>query len=162
MKWRLIVRICVRGILIEEGKLLVIHRIKNDLEYYVIPGGGVEDNETMIQALKREILEEVGINIKVLSDNPIYTYQDSESIHSFYLISYAGGVYDSGLGPEFFSKEYESHGEYKIGFVSLQDIALGRINLVPISIKDELVRDLKKFHDISFLSSESFRGDMLE
>lgn len=153
-------RICVRGILIEEGKLLVIHRIKNDLEYYVIPGGGVEDNETMIQALKRE--KEVGINIKVLSDNPIYTYQDSESIHSFYLISYAGGVYDSGLGPEFFSKEYESHGEYKIGFVSLQDIALGRINLVPISIKDELVRDLKKFHDISFLSSESFKGDVLE
>lgn len=68
----------VRGILIKNGKLLVIHRIKNNYEYYVIPGGGIENQETMTQALKRELLEEVGIQIKVLDEDPIYTYLDQD------------------------------------------------------------------------------------
>ena len=46
-------RTSVRGILVEDGKLLVIQRIKNRYEYFVIPGGGVEAQETLMQALKR-------------------------------------------------------------------------------------------------------------
>ena len=35
------------GILIENGKVLLIHRIKDNDEYYVFPGGGIETNETI-------------------------------------------------------------------------------------------------------------------
>lgn len=148
----------VRGILIDGGMLLVIHRIKNNHEYYVIPGGGVEEQETMTQALSRELFEEVGIQIKVLDENPTYTFLDQDGYQYFYLISWVGGEFNSGTGPEFFSSEYEGHGEYKICFVSLQDIALGKINLVPISFKNEFIHDLNKAQDISCLSSESFMG----
>lgn len=78
----------VRGILIREGKLLVIHRIKEGREYYVIPGGGVENQETMLEALKREMKEEVGIIVSILDENPIYTFQDEESHQLFYLAQY--------------------------------------------------------------------------
>ena len=77
------VRVSVRGILIQDDQLLVIHQIKNDREYYVIPGGGVEDYETLVQALKREMLEEVGIQVDVLNEQPIYTYHDQDSIQYF-------------------------------------------------------------------------------
>jgi len=38
-------------------------RLKNgrSLKYYVFPGGGVESNETLDEALKRESFEELGI-----------------------------------------------------------------------------------------------------
>lgn len=51
----------VRGILIKEGKIGVMHSLKYD--YYVIPGGGIEKNETKIDALIREFKEETGFLI---------------------------------------------------------------------------------------------------
>lgn len=147
-------RTSVRGILIEDDKLLVIHRIKNNYEYYVVPGGGVEAQETLMQALKRELLEEVGIQIKVLDEKPFYTYLDQDGYQYFYLIFWSSGEYGSGKGPEFSSPEYESHGEYKICFVSLQDVALGKINLVPTSFKDEFIHNLNKIQDVFNLDSK--------
>ena len=148
-------RTSVRGILVEDGKLLVIQRIKNRYEYFVIPGGGVEAQETLMQALKRELLEEVGIQIKILDENPFYTYFDQYGYQYFYLISRASDEYGSDKGPEFTSSEYESHGEYKICFVSLQDVALGKINLGPASFKDEFIHNLNKVQDVFYLDSKN-------
>ncbi len=35
----------VRAVIIENGKLLTIKRTKSNLVYWVIPGGGVEENK---------------------------------------------------------------------------------------------------------------------
>jgi len=40
--------------------VLVRHR-KDNREYHLLPGGGVERGETLLCALKREVLEETGI-----------------------------------------------------------------------------------------------------
>lgn len=44
------------------GKVAFLSLSKKD--YYKIPGGGFENNEDCIQALRREVLEEAGCNIK--------------------------------------------------------------------------------------------------
>ena len=63
-------RVSSRAIIIENGKVLTMFRrkIKDGVvkEYYVIPGGGQDECETLEQTVKRELKEELNIDIKVL------------------------------------------------------------------------------------------------
>lgn len=64
---REIVRECVGGALISaDGKILLGQNRKGGVfdDQLVIPGGGIDDGETELKALHREILEEVGIDIE--------------------------------------------------------------------------------------------------
>ncbi len=53
----------VYGVLIEKGKVLM----SKQWDGYDFPGGGVEIDETLEEALKREFFEETGLTIKVLN-----------------------------------------------------------------------------------------------
>lgn len=55
----------VAAIIIEDNKILLIHRIKNGQDYYVFPGGGVKEGETLEEALTREAKEELTLDIKL-------------------------------------------------------------------------------------------------
>ena len=65
--------------------IILIQRIKgnkeNLQEYYVIPGGGQEEGETIEQATLREVKEELGIEIEL-------TQKYYEIIEKITLISY--------------------------------------------------------------------------
>lgn len=50
-----------RGIIIIDGKVALIH--SNKYDYYKFPGGGIEADECMEDALVREILEETGLTV---------------------------------------------------------------------------------------------------
>ena len=59
------IRIRVAGILIQDGKILLVRHEKSNETYWLLPGGGIEFGETAEHALIREFSEEVGIDIKV-------------------------------------------------------------------------------------------------
>ena len=61
------IRPIVLGIAIRDGKLLVSegYDSKKDSHFYRCLGGGIEFQETSQEALKREFMEELGININV-------------------------------------------------------------------------------------------------
>lgn len=48
-----------------DGKLLVMRRAADDFlgGHYGMPGGGVDDGETLIEAARRELFEETGLKI---------------------------------------------------------------------------------------------------
>lgn len=50
-------RIRAVAIIVNDGKVLLMHRINNGKEYHVFPGGGVENSETVEQAVLREVQE---------------------------------------------------------------------------------------------------------
>jgi len=52
----------VRGVIFDENKAICI-RSKKGSGFFFLPGGGVEDKEDSVEALKRECLEEAGCNI---------------------------------------------------------------------------------------------------
>ncbi len=52
-----------RAIIIEDGKLLVIRRDKENSQYFTLPGGVIANNETAEEAVRREIHEETGLRI---------------------------------------------------------------------------------------------------
>ena len=60
-----VIRPSVRGILIRDGKILMVHSLKYD--YYKFPGGGIEAGESLPEALCREVREESGMKVEPAS-----------------------------------------------------------------------------------------------
>src|SRR5688500_97424 len=52
-----------RAIHIEDEKILVMHRNKEGSQYFTLPGGRAEHDESAQQTLRREIKEECGMDI---------------------------------------------------------------------------------------------------
>jgi 8-oxo-dGTP pyrophosphatase MutT (NUDIX family) len=57
------------GFLIHSNKVLLIHHKK--LNKWIPPGGHIEENETPDEALKRELKEELGLDVEILNRNDI-------------------------------------------------------------------------------------------
>ena len=109
-------------------------------KYYVIPGGGVEENETVLAATKREIVEELGIEIDISDE---YFYLEKENANEyFYIADYVSGKIGSGTGPEFTNRDVEKYGTYEVKLVDMKDIK--NINLLPPEVKDYI---LKRFEN---------------
>jgi|SRR3989338_2348874 len=131
----------VRGILIDSGKIVLIKRVKANNTYYVFPGGGVEEGESLIQALERELKEEVGIEVRA-GDLLMQQRSDKPRIHQieyFYHCTKVGGEIGTGDGPE-----YHEHNKYEGTHEVIETplSSIEKINLLPAEMKDLI---LKKF-----------------
>ena len=54
-----------KAIIIKDGCLLVIHKIDDVGDYYILPGGGQHYYETLTDAVKREVKEETALDVTV-------------------------------------------------------------------------------------------------
>lgn len=65
----------------DQNQILLVRRTEGDFlgGYYEIPGGGVEDTETIIDSLHREILEETGLKvIEILESFEGFDYSEGD------------------------------------------------------------------------------------
>lgn len=74
----------VVGVIIKDDKILLMRRIKNGREYYVFPGGGVKENESMEEAIIREIKEE--LSLKSTIDKFLFEIENQGRQEYYYLI----------------------------------------------------------------------------
>jgi 8-oxo-dGTP diphosphatase len=59
------VRLSVKAIIVQHGRLLVLKNCDSAGDWYMLPGGGQEHGETILAALNRECLEEIGSEVTV-------------------------------------------------------------------------------------------------
>ena len=119
--------------------MLLMHRWKNGNEYYAIPGGGVEDGETLEEATLREIKEETNFDAK-LNKKILEKFVDYDGkIHHFYLITDFTGELKLG-GPE---AEFNCDAnKYILEWHKLDE--LKNLTIVPQSLKYDILGKLKE------------------
>ena len=75
-------RIRVSAILRWHGRILLCRHEKPGKEYWLLPGGGVNSGETLVDALERELLEEVAVE-DVPVEGPVAIVDSIAPVRSF-------------------------------------------------------------------------------
>lgn len=138
-------RIRLAGIIPMENGIALMHRqhVKNRKyeDYYVFPGGGREGEETFEQGTIREIKEEFGIDVKVIS--LLYYIKVDNVEEYFFLCEYIGGTLGTGEGPEFSNDpKYIDSGTYTPVIIEKSEIK--NTFILPPEIKEKLSEDIEK------------------
>lgn len=91
-------RVCVRGIIYKNGKLYCQELKNNDgtgRGFWCTPGGGLEFGESLVDGVRREIIEETGITPTIgrllfiqqySENNPTSEHRANEFLEFFFLV----------------------------------------------------------------------------
>ena len=90
-------------VLIQNDKVALIERHRAGTDYFVFPGGGMDEGETPEQTAVREAMEELGIEVAIKQKiSEIQLGQKSRQV--YFLVEQVGGEFGSGrLVDMFFS-----------------------------------------------------------
>lgn len=125
------------GIVIKEGKILLMERKKNGFEFWTIPGGHLQKGEDPLKVVLREVEEETIIKVK----NPtlVFEFRDyyKNNFDYYYLCEYIEGV--PTLGGEEAEKSNELN-YYNPQWVELEKVF--ELNLLPKFAKEWIVENL--------------------
>jgi ADP-ribose pyrophosphatase YjhB (NUDIX family) len=76
-------RIRVSAVLRWRDRLLLCRHEKPGKEYWLLPGGGVKSGESLVDALHRELEEEVGLAEEMPVEGPIAIVDSIDPVRSF-------------------------------------------------------------------------------
>ena len=120
--------ITARAVIIHNGEVILLYRHKEKEEYYALPGGHIELNETKEECLIREVKEELNINIRIISFLGIV--KKKGHIDYIYNCEYLSGKLLLG-GEE--KEQNNPSNYYEIHRIRLQDI--DKLPLYPDNLK---------------------------
>lgn len=115
---RLKLRRAARAVVFDDDKNVALLHVQKD-GYYKLPGGGIEQGEDILAALKRECLEEIGCHIEVdqeLGMTIEYREQYQMKQESYCFIAHTIGAKGT---PQFSEKERQD--QFKAIWVSLPE-----------------------------------------
>ena len=109
----------VTGILIENNKILLVKQKISDKRNWSLPGGKLEQGETLEQGIVREMKEETGLDVEIV--RLLYlcdvATSDNTLLHITFLLKRIAG--DISLP----TNEFESNPIYDIEFVPISDLS---------------------------------------
>ena len=116
-------RTSVRALIRHGGDLLFIRRTRKGKEYYVLPGGAVEDiDASLSDALRRELKEEIGAEASIGAK--VYEFSDEHNgqvtRHIILECSIPSRSISLGEGPE--KQRQSPENKYELVWISPTDI----------------------------------------
>jgi len=123
------------AVLVKSDQILLCHRHPNRRWYpdvWDIPGGHIDSGETPAEAVRRELREELGIEILIDSNEPFRVYSPAPdlTLHAWVVTEWSGEI--TNLAPD-------EHDE--IAWFGLDD--LGRLELADLALEGLLTDALE-------------------
>lgn len=121
----------------QQNEVLVLRRIKNGTQYFVFPGGGVEEGETFEQAAIREAQEELTLSVTLGREIARFVNEGRDEVY-YYVDTYTGEPTLGGPEKEYMNENNQFYLEWKNleSFVALQPF-------YPVHMYDAAVQLLK-------------------
>ena len=154
------------AIILKDEKLLLFRRVKPNAEYFVFPGGGTNEGETIEEALLREVQEELSLDVlkydylftinDLKIDNSAINYSTDPQDHHYFLVTDFHGVPELG-GPE--KESADENNKYFIEWHTFNQLNCIR-NIYPGDIVSKLMDsiiklDLQKYNSMSHRNQTS-------
>jgi len=128
------VRTRAAAIVVNDGAVALMRRIRNGMTYYVLPGGGIEPGETAEDACIRELREETGLEGRIV--RLLATLDNEGSTEHYFLVAAERAELRLGHGPE--AMVHSASNSYLPMWVPLSEVR--DLDLRPASIGADLVR----------------------
>lgn len=98
------------GIVLNDQKEIILMNLTN-MYFHMLPGGGVDANENMEEALYRELKEETGANVEIISELGIVVenleQRKMKQITYFYLTKVVGEIQEPNFMPDELEQGYQ-------------------------------------------------------
>ena len=127
------------AVIIQNGKILLIHRKKEGEEYWVLPGGLIEDGEAPQDAGIREVKEETSLKVTKfkLWFKENFEFRDKDRYNYLFVCHVDGN--DAVLGGEE-AKTNSERDWYHLEWINL--ISLSEHNLLPVTVKTRVMEQV--------------------
>ena len=128
------------AVVVKDDKILLIHRTHDGKDFWVLPGGGVEEKEKIEEAVVREVEEEASIECKIVKLLYTHIYSDLGHKQFYYLCKHVSGDPKLGEYNEFQTMKEENQ-TYEPVWVKIE--GLPKRLLYPLEIRDWIIMDFK-------------------
>jgi 8-oxo-dGTP pyrophosphatase MutT (NUDIX family) len=131
-------------VLIQDGHVALIERHRAGLNYFVFPGGGVDEGESPEQAAVREAMEELGVEVAIKQKvAEIHLGQKSRQV--YFLVEQVSGDFGTGTGEEFTNSGpgIAEVGIYIPVWMPIAQLPLHE-NVFPVDVAKLVVRSLQE------------------
>ena len=119
-----------RVVVVEDGRVALIKRVRDGTTYYIFPGGGIEDGETPEQAAVREAYEELGVHVRIVE--LLHEEEFAGARFLYFRAEIVGGEFGSGAWPDHADEtelERERGGTHEPVWLPLTELANVQVGL---------------------------------
>ena len=131
-------------VLIQGDRVALIERHRAGLNYFVFPGGGVDEGESPEQAAVREAMEELGVRVDIKQKvAEVLLGQKSRQI--YFLVDQVGGEFGTGAGEEYTDLDPSDpdEGIYIPVWMPISELPR-HVNIHPAYVASLVVRSVKE------------------
>lgn len=119
------IRFSTRVVLVDDGRVAAIERVRRGDRYYTLPGGGREDGETPADTAVREAHEELGLVVEPADTLAVVVVpgeQSGATLQTYVWCTLRGGRFGTGTGDEFTAARRAERGTYRPVWLDLDDL----------------------------------------